>query len=478
MTKSDREFSDQLGVFDAGGAVPHKSREGLGTVREPARDIPVFATTDVLLVGGGPAGTAAAVGAARTGASVVLAERYNHLGGLATGGLVIWIDRMTDWSGNHVIKGVAEELLDRLPKDAILGPPKEHWGSRDESVVKQWDKRYSAFRGVVTWAPMIDPEWLKLETLNMVLESGVDLLLHTWMAAPIVEDGVLKGAIFESKEGRRAVLAKTVVDTTGDGDMYAQSGADYEGDIEGDHIHHCANTAFLWAGVDIPRWFRFQDEEPEGFREFMAKGREETGNFILPMPAWRDDVVVFMGPRFSGFSVTDVDDLTAVEIVSREALVKLLDYYRKAAPGFENAWVMLTAPQLGARHSRRLKGVTMMTGEAWKTGVVHSDEVGISPPLGPNFPNVSVPYGSLLPTEVDNLLVAGRHMATDSQTHTFMREVPQCWLTGHAAGIAAALSVGADVAPRDLEVRGLQSELRKQGAHLRPEEELESVAAE
>ena len=101
---------------------------------EPARDIPVYAETDVLVVGGGPAGTAAAIAAARLGADVLLVERYNHLGGLSTGGLVIWIDRMTDWSGAHVIRGIADELIERLPKDAIQGPARADWGSRDAAI--------------------------------------------------------------------------------------------------------------------------------------------------------------------------------------------------------------------------------------------------------------------------------------------------------------------------------------------------------
>jgi FAD dependent oxidoreductase len=98
------------------------------TIFEPARQVPVFAETDVLVVGGGPAGTAAAIAAARLGADVLLVERYNHLGGLSTGGLVIWIDRMTDWSGRHIIRGLADELMERLPKDAIQGPPRGELG--------------------------------------------------------------------------------------------------------------------------------------------------------------------------------------------------------------------------------------------------------------------------------------------------------------------------------------------------------------
>ena len=141
-------------------------RTSPGTYREPAREIPVYKDTDVLVVGGGPAGTAAAVAAARTGADVTLVERYNHLGGLSTGGLVIWIDRMTDWTGRLVIAGFARELLDRAPPDAIAGPDRADWGSRDAAKVAHWSMRTAAYHGIVTWSPMIDPEWLKFESLR------------------------------------------------------------------------------------------------------------------------------------------------------------------------------------------------------------------------------------------------------------------------------------------------------------------------
>ena len=121
----------------------------------------MFAETDVLVVGGGPAGTAAAIAAARLGAEVLLVERYNHLGGLSTGGLVIWIDRMTDWSGRHIIRGLAEEFMERLPKDAIAGPPRADWGNRDAATAAYWAQRTAAYHGIVTWSPTIDPEALK-----------------------------------------------------------------------------------------------------------------------------------------------------------------------------------------------------------------------------------------------------------------------------------------------------------------------------
>ena len=131
---------------------------------------------------------------------------------------------------------------------------------------------------------------------------------------------------------------------------------------------------------------------------------------------------------------------------------------------------MRTAPQLGARHSRRLVGAGKMTGPSTKGGEIFAEDIGVSPSLSPNIPDVSVPYSSLVPAKTDNLLVAGRHISTDAQTHPFMREIPQCWLTGHAAGVAAALSANAGVVPRKMNVTEIQTALRKQGAFIRENE--------
>lgn len=464
--KGSEEREAQAGVFDAGRALDRPTRGGLGVMREAAQDVPVFASVDVLVVGGGPAGTAAAVAAARVGGRVMLVERYNHLGGLSTGGLVIWIDRMSDWDGRLVIRGMAEELLDRLPGDAIKGPDKALWGSRDDAVVSEWAPRASAHHGAVTWAPMIDPEWLKLASLSMISEAGVDVLLHSWATAPILADGRLAGAIVESKQGRMAIRAKTVVDASGDGDMFARAGEGTEGDVDRDNIHHCANTASLMTGVDVDAWMAFRTGDGAGFKQFMQAGRKAVKHFVLPMAGWRDDVVVFMGPRFAGFDVLKVDDLTQLELLSRQAIVDLLHFYKANAPGFEKAWLSLTAPQLGARHSRRLVGLHRMTADETRSGQVLADEIGVSPSLGPNLPTVSVPYGALLPRETPNLLVAGRHISSDAQTHTFMREIPQCWLTGHAAGVAAALSADSGADAQDVPVADIQTHLVKQGAYL------------
>jgi hypothetical protein len=453
--------------FDEGKRRPRRPRP-TQTFHEAARDIPVFAEPDVLIVGGGPAGTTAAIAAGRMGADVMLVERYNHLGGLSTGGLVIWIDRMSDWSGKQVIAGIARDIFDRLPKDAVMGPAPSDWGSTDAATAAYWKQRAASYKGIVTWSPTIDPEALKTLSLQLVLEANVRPLFHSWAVEPIVEDNTMRGAIFESKEGRQAILAKVVIDTTGDADLLARAQLPLESDIDPQDIHHCMNTAFLLGGVDLPRWLAFRHDHAEEFSAFVALGRETIGSFEKPFCGWRDDVALFMGPRLTGYSAVNVEDLTEVEIRSRDLTVRHLEFYRKHGPGFENAFLMLGAPQIGVRHSRRLTGVRKVTRAQWDEGKVWDDEIGVSTSLSPKFPNISVPYGSLVPVGIDGVLGAGRHIACDPSSHSFLREVPQCWLTGQAAGVAAALAAGSGTQPSDLSARPIQEELLRQGTYLSP----------
>jgi hypothetical protein len=456
-----------LEIFRGAGRNQRRARPAL-THKEAAREIPVFAETDVLVIGGGPAGTSAAIAAARLGADVMLVERYNHLGGLSTGGLVIWIDRMSDWNGEQVIAGFAQELFERLPKDAVLGPPRHAWGSKDAATAVYWAQRTAAYHGIVTWSPTIDPEALKTLSMQMVLERKVRLTLHSWAVQPIIENNTMCGAIFESKEGRQAILAKVVIDTTGDADLLARVSLPLEHDIDDQDIHHCMNTAFLLGGVDMERWLDFRLNDPQGFSAFMAHGREALGFFEKAFTSWRNDVALFMGPRLSGYSAVDVEDLTAVEIRSRELAVGHLEIYRKHAPGFGSAFLMLGAPQIGVRHSRRIMGLGRVTRPHWVAGRVWDDEIGVSTSLSPKFSNVSVPYGALVPAGLDGVLAAGRHIASDANSHTFLREIPQCWMTGQAAGTAAALAANSGLQPRHVDPRKIQRELLKQGVYLSP----------
>jgi hypothetical protein len=457
----------QAEVFE-GGRLQRRPRRAGGVVEEPAQSVPVFRDCDALVVGGGPSGTAAAVAAARVGADVVLLERANHLGGLSTGGLVIWIDRMTDWSGQQVIRGIANDLLDRLPKDALAGPPRGLWGNADAATAAYWRERTAAFHGVVTWSPTIDPERLKLISQEIVLEAGVHLVLHAWGAAPVMQDGRVAGAIFESKQGRMAIRAGVTIDCTGDGDIFHRAGAASETDIDTRDIHHCMNTAWMFGGSDMRRWIDFKTGQQQAYAAFMERGRALCGGlFERPFVSWRNDVALFMGPRLAGYSAVDVEDLTEVEIRSHRLMAQHLEVYRTHAPGFETAFLMLSAPQIGVRHARRLVGVDSVTREDWASGVARPDEVGVSPSLSPKFPNVSVPYGCLVPRSLDGLLVAGRAVSCDATSHSFLREIPQCWLTGQAAGAAAALAVAQRVTPRNVSIERLQAELARHGALVR-----------
>lgn len=440
------------------------------TIKEPAREIPVFRKCDVLVVGGGPAGSAAAASASRMGADTIIVERYGHLGGMSTGGFVCYIERMTDWDGRQVIAGFADEILERMPKDGVLGPPDELWGSRDAQLVEYWGDRSNAHHGVVTWSPTIDPEMLKIVSSDLLIERGVKILLHSWAVAPIKEGNEVKGIIFESKSGRQAILADVVIDATGDGDIFAMAGVPFEADIESDDIHHKINVAFCMGGADMAKYFDFRRNKADEFGEITALAKAqglEPDSVPHAMP--RNDVALFMGPRLSGYSAIDVEDLTAVELVSRERMMTVLDFYKGNVPGFEDAWIMSTAPQMGTRHSRRLQGVKKVVRDDWTSGKVHEDEIGISPPPNPHNANVSIPLGCMIPVGVENMLAAGRNLSCDAATHTFLRLIPQCWEMGQASGVAAAVAINSKVNVRNVDVKEVQRQLLKQGVVLHKE---------
>ena len=435
------------------------------TIREPARDVPVYAKCDVLVVGGGPAGTAAASCAARLGADTILLERYGYLGGMSTGGFVLYIDKMTDWDGKRVIAGFAEELLDRLPREGIIAPPKELWGSKDPVHVDYWRERHNAHSNVVHYSPSIDPEWLKLVSFDVIQERKVRLVLHSWGTTAIKEGNEVKGIVFESKEGRKAILAKMVIDCTGDGDIFATAGAPFEGDIIANEIHSTINVSFRWGGCDFNKYLNFQSEHKEEFDAVMALGAK-MGVHERPYVSPRPEVVYFMSPKLHGYSCINVQDLTTVEIESRQAMLKILDFYRKSVPGFEGAWIMDTSPQMGVRHSRRLVGVKTVTRDQWVAGKRHEDEIGICPAPSPGYPNVSVPLGSFIPKSLDGLVVAGRNLSCDAASPTFLRLIQVCWLMGQGVGTAAAIALNAGVSIRNVNIAEVQNELAKQGVPL------------
>ena len=232
---------------------------------EPARETPVHAETEVLVVGGGPAGCAAALAARRAGAEVLLVERYNHLGGLSTGGLVIWIDRMTDWSGRSGDHRHRPGAARSASRTAVAGAPRALWGSTDADAVAYWRERQGAFRDTVTWSPMIDPEWLKYLSAELLIEAGVKFLLHSWVGGsarrgprrPRRDVREQAGAARDpGRRGRRLHRRPRPVRAGG------RSSSRRTPRRAAGGIAHCLNTGWLWAGVDFARWLEFKRDDP------------------------------------------------------------------------------------------------------------------------------------------------------------------------------------------------------------------------
>ena len=398
----------------------------------------------MLVIGGGPAGTAAAVAAGRLGADTVLVERYNHLGGLSTGGLVSWIDRMTDWDGNLIVAGVGAELIDRCGPDATLGPSPEIWGSKNPVEAAYWRVRTSALRDTVHWSPTVDPEVLKLVSNDIVRESNVHTLLHCWVVAAIVRHGSdghkVDGVIFESKQGRFALTAPVVIDCTGDGDVFALAGAAFDDDFDGESAHARLTTSFRFGNVDMRRYLDFWMLHQTEFSEIMQRASHE-GIGLLAHPTPYDSVALFLTPKMAGYSALNVADLTEVEFVSRDVARKGLAFFRENVPGFARAWILDTASQVGTRHARRLVGAERITIEHWRDDGGYFDSIGLCPGMTPTFPTLQIPYRSLLPVSTNGLLAAGRNLSADTKSHAALREIPECWAMGEAAGVAATLAI-------------------------------------
>lgn len=431
-------------------------------MEEPARSTPVYGRCDVLVIGGGPAGTAAAVAAGRLGADTVLVERYNHLGGLSTGGLVSWIDRMTDWDGNLIVAGVGAELIERCGPDATLGPSPDIWGSTNPVEAAYWRVRTAALRDTVHWSPTVDPEVLKLVSNDIVRESNVHTLLHCWVVATIVRDGTVGGVIFESKQGRFALIASVVIDCTGDGDVFAQAGAAFDDDFDGESAHARLTTSFRFGNVDMRRYLDFRMLRQSEFSDAMQRASLE-GIKLLAHPTPYDSVALFLTPKMAGYSALDVADLTEVEFVSRDMARRGLMFFRANVPGFERAWILDTASQVGTRHARRLVGAERITIDHWRDDGGYSDSIGLCPGMTPSFPTLQIPYRSLVPVGTNGLLAAGRNLSADTKSHAALREIPECWAMGEAAGVAATLAIDGGIDVREIDIRRLQTQLVKQG---------------
>jgi hypothetical protein len=447
------------------------------TIKEVARETKVFYEADVVVVGGGPGGHSAAVAAARNGAKTVLVERYGHLGGLATGGLVIQLLMMSDGTKEQQIGGLCQEWIDRLDAvGQVLYPKKEELGSTEKEVINRWKRIvFGVVGGTVRLQATVEPEWLKCILNDMVEEVGVKLLLHSWGTEAIVEDGEVKGIIFESKSGRAAILGKVIIDGTGDGDIMASAGIEYDDRL--DPKLRASNLALVWrfGGVDFNGYCDFKETNPEKHQELVDELKKLTdGIRIVPMVTIREDVV-WINTWVPHLDAANVEHLTNVEVKMRKVMREMYQFYKKYMPGFKASYIYDTASQIGTRGGRRMIGEYVLSIDDMRSGKIHKDTIAVFPgtvgspinALPPGYSSrVYVPYRCLVPRELDGVLVACRAFSSDIPANNAFNWIPHVIAFGEAAGTAAAIAVKANIQPRVVEYRVLQDQLLRQGALL------------
>ncbi|MGI6296303.1 MAG: FAD-dependent oxidoreductase [Armatimonadota bacterium] len=411
-------------------------------------------TCDVLVSGGGPGGICAAVSAARNGADTMLVERYGYLGGMATAGLVFPF--MTRYAGGvQIIDGIFQELIERLDAKGGYGGPER--------------------------SAMFDAEAFKLVADEICLESGVKLLLHTMVDGVEVDSSLIKKAIIHNKSGEGSISANIFIDGTGDADLAYLAGAPCEKGRASDGLSQPMTLNFRMSGVDKSRM-----PDREKITELYLKAREAgridcPRNDVLWFHTMRDDEIHFNTTRIICRDATNAEDLTQAEIESRRQAAQYADWLISDIPGFENAHLQMTAAQIGIRESRRVVGEYMLTADdllstrnfddciargSYPVDIHDPDGGGtVLKHLAPGE-SYQIPYRSLVPKKIDNLLIAGRPISSTHEAHSAIRVMPIAAAIGEAAGAAAALCVKDGVSPRQLNTNKLRATLLAQGANL------------
>ena len=420
------------------------------TYIEPQTTIPVYDECDVLVVGGGSAGHSAAVAAARAGCkNIILMERYGYCGGDVTGGYVLLIPSLSFHEKTYV-RGIQEEWFTRLSKipGAVAGPSMDLAGSHDPLLIKYWGAVGGSTRvppARVEHGFMLDPTQLKIEMDIMLdeLKDSIRVMYHSWGVKPIMENNVCKGAIFESKEGRKAILAKVVIDATGDADLCRLSGAPTSSAI--DDECRCSSTALVYriGGFSMRAYSAWRASHPDEAR-IMGEGLAKIHGFRNGLIAGPTDDVSWVNNWQPKRDCSLVVDQTATEMGTRLKLRKVLDYYKTACPEiFKDAYLYDIAPQLGTRGSHRIVGEHVIGQNDWAFPKEFEDTIAwhcTVDTLNDNAP-IEIPYRAILPQKVENILAPGRHISADKVAIDNVNLIPQCVGTGQAAGVAAAVIV-------------------------------------
>lgn len=449
-------------------------------ITEPQREIPVIAETDVLVVGGGPAGLCAAIASGRLGTKTMIVERYGCLGGMLTQAGVesfAWYRH----EGTIDCEGIGREFETRASELGFTRPEPQ------------------------STSQAIDTEGFKVVADKMIKEASVTPLYHSWVVDVLKEGDCLYGVIVESKSGRGAILSKRVVDCTGDADIASLSGAPFN-QRDKDELMG-VTVMFHCAGVDVERFNKFVDEELKPtyadwgknwtikttgkeddmfspyMEEIFTKAQEEG---VIPGDA---SAIAGTWSTFSdageahqlnmvysfGYDCTNAWDLTKAEIEGRQQALWAIDALRHYIPGFENAKLRNFGMTLGTRESRLIDGEIHVDDQYVLEQGRCNDSVGIFPEFidGSGYlilPTTGryfqIPLGCLLPKKVENLIVAGRCISAGVVAHTSMRNMMCCAVTGEAAGTAASESLTQNVNVRNVDIDKLQRTLQKQGVRI------------
>jgi hypothetical protein len=379
---------------------------------------------------------------------------------------------MSDGGKEPVIAGLSLEWLERL--DAVGGtlrPRVEEIGSDDKKLVSYW-RRFmgNVTNGRIEHTAWVDPELLKCVLNDMVEEAGVKLFLHSWGTRAIVNNGKVRGIVFESKSGRQAVLGEIIIDGTGDGDLLPSAGAAFDGAVNPASRSSMLALVFRLGNCDYQKLCDFREAEPARFQELMKELAGAAGTRLLPLPSPRNDVL-WVNNWIPGLDCTNVEDLTKLEVEMRKIMRRAHAFLKKNVPTFENSFILDTASQTGTRGSRRLVGEYVVTKEDFQTCKKHDDTIAVFPRLGrPGqagpIPHVYIPYRALVPVKIEGLLVAGRSFSSDEAANNMANLIPHCIAMGQAAGTAAALAVNQGISPRKVGYRTLQKTLINQGVPL------------
>ncbi|SFC32641.1 FAD dependent oxidoreductase [Polaromonas sp. OV174] len=449
----------------------------LNTITEAARSLPIYGEFDVVVIGGGPAGLAASVSAARHGARTLLVERYGFLGGMGTAG---GVTNFAGLYGRHdgemrqVVHGVVDELLERIDALGGLNAPQD--GMQGRIRVRSYD--VSAYKCAAD-------QWL--------LAAGVQLLFHAWAAAVVMDGRHISALLVETKSGRQAIRAQRFIDCSGDADVAHFAGVPFElGDGQGSGLF--PSTMFRVGHVDAPRALAAVGEF-KAINELMAQSQAKApgryqfareGAILRPQKnpsEWRVNVTQIRNAAGQAMDATDARQLSDGELEGRRQISEYFRFLRNEVPGFEHSAIVDIAPQVGIRESRRIQGLYALSGEDILSSARFDDAIGINAwpmelhgqgridwqfarnidsPIGRAYNEL--PWRMLVPEAVDNLLVAGRCASMTHQGQSAARASGACFVMGQAAGTAAAtLQAGQRFA--DIDVKPLQQRLKQDGVY-------------